>query len=614
MKLREPLKTGPYFGKVVSLAEILATWSRSWLLCNYLQNKYLASVFLFLLGFGPVACTSGDARSAVDATLGDGAVRALVASVRSEPRTFNRLVAVESASSLVAELTHASLVRLNKHEDTIEPWLAESWSESEDGLSFELQLRRDVRFSDGVSFTSEDVVFSFAAVYDDAVGSPMADTLRVGGRPLAVEAIGEHRVRVTYPEPFSPGLRMLSSLPMLPRHLLREALASGSFAEAWGLATPLDGIAGLGPFVLARYESGQRLTFTRNPHYWRRDESGVQLPRLDQLTLEIVPDQDTEMLRFAAGAIDFTQGGVRAEDYRALRLAQQEGRAQLIDLGVALDADFLLFNLKPTAMAGDPRRDWLQADDFRRAVAHAVDREAFAETVYLGLGEAVHGPVTRSNERWYHPDVVTYDYDVERSRQRLASLGLRDRDHDGYLEDARGNDARFTLLTQRGHSERERAASVIAEDLAQVGIAVDVVPMEFSALVQRLTSSDFDAIYLGYEASDTDPASNLDLWLSSAAFHFWNPGQVSPETQWEARIDALMREQVATSDEAERKRLFDEVQQIFAEYVPALYFAAPRIVVALSPRVTHAQPAGPKPFVLWSADTLGADGGSAGAR
>ena len=115
---------------------------------------------------------------------------------------------------------------------------------------------------------------------------------------------------------------------------------------------------------------------------------------------------------------------------------------------------------------------------------------------------------------------------------------------------------------------------------------------------------DFDAVYLGFRASDTDPGSNLDLWLSGSAFHFWNPRQPTPATAWEARIDELMEAQVATPDDAQRKRLFDEVQQIFAEYVPAVYFAAPRVIIATSPRVANARPALLEPYMLWNADTL----------
>ena len=212
--------------------------------------------------------------------------------------------------------------------------------------------------------------------------------------------------------------------------------------------------------------------------------------------------------------------------------------------------------------------------------------------------------MTPGHRRWHNPDVTNFEFDVAQARTRLAGLGLGDRDSDGMLEDRRGEPVRFTLLTQRGHTVRETAAAVLAEDLRQVGIAVDVVPLEFGALIQRVMAMDFDAAYLGFRASDTDPASNLDLWLSSAAFHFWNPSQPSPSTAWEGHIDEVMAAQIAASTDVERERLFDEVQQIFAEFVPAIYFAAPRVFVATSSRVVNADPALLEPFMLWNADTL----------
>ena len=529
----------------------------------------------------------------------------LVGSLRSEPRTFNGLMSVDVVSTLMSDLTQATLVRVDKRTDRVEPWLAESWARSEDGLSYDLTLRRDLRFSDGELLTAADVQFSFQAAYDETAASAAGDLIRVNQQPLQIRLRDPWTIRITFPEPYSPGLRILRSLPILPRHRLESALEAGTLAEAWGLATPVEEITGLGPFVLSAYEPGQRLVFERNPHYWRTDEAGEPLPRLDRLTLEIVPDQNTEMLRFEAGEIDFTQTEVRAEDYPALRRAAEEGRAQLFELGVALDPDFLFFNLNPDSKADDPRQPWLQHDEFRRAVSQAVDRQSFADTVYLGFGEPVHGPVTRSNHRWHNPDVEVFDYDPEAAAKRLDGLGLRDTDGDGVREDAAGEEVRFTLLTHRGFSARERAVAVLADDLSRLGIAVDVVPLEFTALLERWGARDYDALYFGFRASDTDPAANLSLWLSSGSFHFWNPSQPSPATEWEARIDELMAANMSATDEAERVRTFHEVQAILARHLPAIYFAAPRVAMAASSRTAYVDPSLQLPMMLWNADLVG---------
>ena len=548
------------------------------------------------------ACTTSPGeRLTPDQPGGKGAV---VGTIRSEPQTFNRLVARDNVSVLATRLTQAGLVRINRTEDVVEPWLAESWSSDDDGRTYTMTLRDGVTFSDGAPFSSADVVFSFEAVYDARVGSTLADSLLIAGRPIAVEALDSTTVVVRFPVPYSPGLRLLDGLPMLPRHLLEPALGEGTFRETWGLSTPPADMVGLGPFVLESYQAGQRLVFVRNPQYWRRDEAGVQLPYLDRLTLQIVADQSAEMLRLETGEVDFISSGIRAEDVGSVARAAEDGQVQLFHLGVGLDADFLAFNLQPAAMADDPRRGWLQSLDWRLAVSHAVDRDEFANTIFLGLAAPIFGPITPGNRTWYLPDLPTYEYDLQRASELLDGLGLSDRDGDLMREDPGGRAVQFTLLTLQGNTGRERAAQVLQSDLRQVGIRVDFVPLEFGALIERIVSMDFDATYFGFLVSDTDPAANLDFWLSSAAFHLWNPSQPTPATDWERRIDELIGQLLAVSDMDERLRLFGEVQTLFAVNQPILYFAAPELTAATSTRLANVAPSVFPPHVLWNVDTL----------
>ena len=403
------------------------------------------------------ACTTSPGESSLrDEPGGSGAA---VGTIRDEPQTFNRLAARDNISVLMTQLTQAGLVRINRTEDVVEPWLAESWSSDDDGRTHTLTLREGTTFSDGEPFTSADVLFSFEALYDERLGSALADSLRIDGRPIGVEAPDATTVVVRFPVPYSPGLRLLDSLPMLPRHLLEPALRAGTFRDAWGLSTPPAEMAGLGPFVLQSYQPGQRLVFARNTRYWRTDAAGVQLPYLDRIMLEIVSDQNAEMLRLETGEVDFISSGIRAEDVGSLSRAADAGQVQLFHLGVGLDADFLAFNLQPSAMADDPRRAWLQSLDWRLAVSHAVDRAAFADTIYLGLAEPIFGPITPGNRIWFQPDLPVFDYDLRRAHALLEGLGLADRDGDGLREDRGGRPVRFTLLTQQGNTTRERGGA-----------------------------------------------------------------------------------------------------------------------------------------------------------
>jgi peptide/nickel transport system substrate-binding protein len=518
---------------------------------------------------------------------GPGA-RELVASVRTEPRNFSRLGAREETTDLVALLIHASLVRINRQTDDVEPWLAESWSVSRDGREYTIKLRPDLQFSDGHPLTADDIVFSFDASY--ATG----DTMKVGGRKLAVAGVDPTTVTVTFPEPFAPGMRLLDNLVVLPKHKLEAALKDGTINKAWGISTPPADLAGAGPFVLSAYQPGQRLVFDRNPHYWRRDARGDVLPYLDRFTLEIIPDQNTQLLRIESGETDATNSAMPAESYASLKQDAVKGRLRLYDLGASLGPDMLLFNLKPGAFAGDPRAPWIQRDELRQAISLAVDRKVFVDTVLLGAGIPLYGPVSPANRRWYWSGTPQTPYDPERARQLLKSIGITP-DHP----------AQITILTMKGRPVFERAVAVIRDELQKVGVTVDTAALEGNALINQILSGQkYDAAYFNFSLSDTDPAMSPDFWQSSGSAHIWNPEQKTPATPWEARIDELYGKQVAALQDVERKRLFDEIQKIFVEHEPILYFATPRVFVASSARVENAAPTVVPPRLLWSPDTL----------
>ncbi len=533
----------------------------------------------------------------------------LIASMRSEPAAYNRYLpdGGSAAIEFVTLLTQTRLARINRANDQLEPWLAESWTQSSDGLTYTIKLRRNVQFSDGAPFTSDDVVFSFRAAYDSRLKSSLASALQVGGQPLAVSASDPETVVIRFPSRFAPGLRILDNLPILPKHKLEPALNAGTFAQEWTPSKPLTDVAGLGPFVLAEHVAGQRLVFTRNPYYFRRDANGTQLPYLDKLTLLIIPDQSAEALRLQAGEIDLmTNGEIRPQDYSAFRSLSDSGTLRMIPAGTGLDPDFLWFNLTAPRKATSTA-PWLFRREFRQAISYAVDRQAIVNGVYLGAAVPIHGPVSPGNATWYSASAPVYPYDAAKARQLLAGLGLADRDGDGVLDDERRNPVRFSLLTQAGHI-RGRTALVVQEQLRQIGIRVDVVTLDPRGIVERWAKGDYDSIYFGVQASSTDPALNLDFWLSSGDSHFWNPGQASPETDWEKQIDQLMHQQAAASDFAQRQRAFAEVQRIMGEELPAIYFVAPKVTLATTNRVVNATPAQQLPQLLWSAESLAVSG------
>ena len=380
----------------------------------------------------------------------------LVATFRSEPRTYNRFVSPRAAEDLFMRLTQATLLRVNRVSGELEPWLATSWtSSSADGRVWTLKLRPGVLFSDGAPFSAADVQFTFQALYDKQVASPLASSLLIADQPLDVRAIDDTTIVLTMPAPYGPGLSLLDAIPILPRHKLEAAFKAGTFRDAWGLSTPPADLAGLGPFVLKSYAPGERMIFARNPHYWRQDEKGAALPRLDELELQIVPEQNAELLRLEGGTADLMTAQVRPEDLAGLRRLEASGAVQLVQAGVSINPDALWFNLTPggrlgqrssvAAERGIAARDLLR----RRSTGLRGHRLSWRR-------EPIYGPITPGNREWFTPDLPKTEHDVARAKALLGSIGLTDRNGDGTLEDKAGHPARFSILTQKGHTILEQ--------------------------------------------------------------------------------------------------------------------------------------------------------------
>jgi len=570
-----------------------------------LRSQRVTTILIGLAAAAGLVYWLQSVRSGEGGRVPEGVTRGgtLVATFRTEPQSFNRYVSARVADQLFSLLTQATLVRTNRATGVLEPRLAREWSASPDGLTWTILLREDVTFSDGTPFTSADVVFSFQALYDERVKSPIASSIQVGGQPLVLRAHDSHTVEVTFPASYGPGLALLENVPILPAHKLKASLDAGTFRQAWPVTTPPAQLAGLGPFVLREFVPGQRLVYERNPRFWRTDDQGRPLPYLDAIELQIVPEQNAEVLRLETGAVDLITDQVRPEDLAALQALQAQGTVTLNEAGVATNPEMLWLNLDPASVSAQAR-SWLQRLELRQAISHAVDRRRIVDTVYLGTAEPAYGPMTPGHGDWYLPDLPRTGYDPARAKSLLESIGLVDRTGDGKLDDDRGQTARLTLLTTKGHTIRERTCAIIQEQLAAVGLVLDVVPMETTALIAQLMGGRYEAAFFSIVFDSFDPGGHLDFWMSNGAFHLWHPSQATPATDWEAEIDALMLKQSTSLDSAERRRLFGDVQRLFAAHLPVIYFAAPRVVVATSGRVGGAMPSVLAPTVLWNAEML----------
>jgi peptide/nickel transport system substrate-binding protein len=555
-----------------------------------------------------VACSDGPAErpaSEFAATPRPGG--RLVAAVRGEPQTLNPVTAIDRPSQLVIQRLMADLLHINRQTQQVEPALARSWTVSDDGLSYRLELRRGVRFSDGRPFDADDVLFSFRVYLDEEVGYPGRDLLLVGEQPIEPRKIDSHTVEFHFAEPAAAGLRLFDGIAMLPRHLLAEPYEQGRLAELWGPATAPQEIAGLGPFRLRDYRSGERLVLERNPSYWKVDAHGTRLPYLDELVLLFVDTEDAQVIRFKAGETDVIER-IDPNNFAELQRGGDDVPYEVRDLGAGLTYVFLVFNQndRGNSVSEDLRRrqDWFRQRPFRRAISAAIDRAAVVRLAYRNRATPLWSNVSPGYSYWFNDQLPRPGRSLETARQLLAATGFSWRPDDVLLDPA-GRPVEFSIITSAGNSQRVQAATLVQEDLRQLGIKVSVVTLEHRALIQRLlTSRDYDACLMELGGGDADPNPQINTLLSNGGLHLWRLGEPRPATAWEAEIDQLMRRQISTIERAERKNLFDRVQVIMAEQAPLVFLVSPHVLVGAKRALGNFRPAVMSPNTLWNVDEL----------
>ena len=531
----------------------------------------------------------------------------LIIGGRAEPKTLNPVIATDAVSREVIGRMTADLIDINRGTQQTEPALAKSWKASLDGRTFTLQLRKGIRFSDGHPFDADDVVFSFTVYLDENVDSPQRDLLIIDGKPLTVTKVDQYTVRFTLPRPYAAAERLFDGLAMLPKHLLEKPYREGKFVQAWSLNAKASEIAGLGPFRLKQYVPGQRIVLERNPNYWKVDSKNERLPYLDELTFLFVGSEDAQVMRFQAGETGMISR-LSSENYNLLARKGDRARAQLADLGPGLEYNFVVFNqndLSSKKLETIARKQkWFCELRFRQAVSAAIDRDSIVRLVYGTRGAALWGNVGPGNKLWLNTAIPHPQPSLDSARQLLKSAGFS-WNQARQLVDPSGSPVEFSIITSSSNTQRMKMATLIQDDLSHLGMQVQVVPLEFRALIDRVFQSfDYEAAIMALGGGDADPNPEMNVWMTSGTSHLWHLHETEPATEWEREIDQLMQQQMITLDYTKRKQIYDHVQLLIAEHLPFIFLATPNILAAADSRVGNFHPAVLDPYTLWNADEL----------
>ena len=511
--------------------------------------------------------------------------------LRSEPKTFDPLLVEDGSSETVRYLTGGVLIRVNRKTQQATPELAASWRIDTAGRRIRFSLRPNVKFSDGTPFSAEDVAFTLRRLMDPATHSPSADAFRSSDIPPQISVSGPLAVSILFGAPVAGLERLFDQVPIL------------------SAKSPQKIAAVLGPYVVAAHKPGAEILLARNPNYWKVDAAGVRLPYIDTIRLEIQQNRDIELVKFRRGEIDL----INSLDPDTFDQLSKEAPHAAIDGGASLESEMMWFNQVPTAPLPAYKRGWFQSTAFRLAVSEANNRADLCRIVYRGHARPAEGPVSSANKFWFNAALKPHPYDVASARRRLEGEGFRLRG--GVLYDSGGHAVEFSIITNGGNRNRERIASMLQQDLQAIGIHLNVATLDFPSLIERITRTfDYESCLLGLTNLDLDPDGQMNVWLSSAANHQWNPNQKQPATPWEAEIDKLMRTQAGDMRPEVRKRSFDRVQQIVSEEAPFLYLVTKNSLTAISPAVQNASPVVLTPQAFWNIEELRKSQPAAGSR
>lgn len=545
---------------------------------------------------------------------------ALVLSVGDDPKTFNIILASDTAS---ADVLWFNIFRCpvdyrnGGNPPDFDPGLCTKWEASPDAKTWTFFLRRGLRWSDGEPFNADDMVFTYNVIIDKNVVNAARDVFLErkdeNGEPIfpEIEKLDDLTVRFKLHSPNGSFLDAIYNLWLIPKHKWEQPWRAGTFSSTMKLNDDPSSIVGLGPFRLKEFVSGQRVVLERNPYFWKVDERGQRLPYLDRMVFVIAKDFNTIQSKFQAGEID-VMPRVRPQDY-ALVKRMEGADVKVEDIGVSYDTNWIAFNQntgtnpKTHKPFVEPWKLRLFRDvKFRQAVSYAINREALANTVFSARAVPIYSFVTPGDKKWFTDDVMKYPFEPERAKRMFNEIGLKDTNGDGFLEDSEGHTVEVNIVTNASNSQRAETTSFVSKNLQDVGIKANAVGIAFGVLIDKMeTTFDFDALALGWQPNPpTGPAGSKNIILSSGLQHVCFGSQQQPSTDWEARADQLVRQIESSLDAAERYRLWAQVQRIWSEYLPEINLVAPLEAVAFKSKFGNLHPSALPPRATWNCEEI----------
>ncbi|MCP4436202.1 MAG: ABC transporter substrate-binding protein [Actinomycetia bacterium] len=425
----------------------------------------------------------------------------------------------------VARTIYDTLTAPNEDDEYV-PFLAESVEPNEDFTQWTIKLRDGITFHDGTPLTAEVVKNNLDAYRGQYEGRAPLLFVFVFEDIESVDVVDDLTLTVTTSVPW----------PALPASLYGNGrIGIVGQAQLDDPDTCDTNLIGTGPFMLEEWVVNDRLTATKNPDYWQTDDAGNQLPYLDRIEYRPFVEESARLNSLESGALQAMHTN-DASSIDQIRAQAESGALGNVNTGMFEETSYVMLN------ASKPPFDNPTA---RKAVAAALDRDEMRSVLYLDVMEMASGPFAPGN-LGYLEDTGYPQYDPEAAAELVAAY-----------EQETGSPLEFTI-TSANSGTTVQIVSFIQEALDQVGVEVNVQPIEQAQLINTALGDDWQAIYWRNHPGG-DPDTQYNWWYGGSPVNF---GKFS-----DPEIDALLDQGRSESDPAVRKTIYEDLNKRFAEQV-----------------------------------------------
>ncbi len=507
------------------------------------------------------------------------------------PSSYNFIESNKSYENQLISLLHDQLLHFDPVQNELVPGLARRYEVSPDGLTWTFQLR-EAETPDGVKLTAEDVVYSFNLCLDSRFDCKKRGNFIISGKPVEAKATGPLTVTFRLAEPFHSFPWAIAEVFIVPKGTFASVSDSEvTFRQAVGVQQPeTKYLRGFGPYFVESQDT-QEAHLVRNDKFWGRGDDQSPHPSLRQINLILRKEDVTSELDFVRDD-RFVYRQIAPMEAERLR---EDPHFEILDRGRGGGCFFFWVNQNPQAPWGKthPQRMALfQKVEFRRALAHAIDRYAIIRRVYKGYAEPLYGPVSpvfrwaASSEELQE---VTPKTDPKAAIEELAKLGITPGEPDAegkrwltYEEGGKRVPLEIEIRTSKDvEDRRRRTAEEVKSQLEEIGVRVRVVEERFGEMVMRLDKTyDYEAAVMVLEGMPNAAVLRY-FFESSGPMHFVNPYQKSPATDWEKKVDDLFKVYATSPEVVTRDKAILDLQKTWVAAQPAFHLLNDRKLVAV---------------------------------